>query len=368
MPPRRRPNRISQSIRNQQFSGPSASSILPTRTVGGGQVQEFGRQLSGQKGILREAGTDRALTGKDLDFGFQELQGLAEGTSIGNPFFTSKQTKSIEGLARTAAARGLRGGAVRGQLTRASDQFLAFNRAQNFANVTQEAGSRLSAFQRSSGAFLQQLGSLEVLGDNRTFGTGAAIGLGSGGQQELNKFAQPLFQALVSQGRQNALTAGLLLGQNADIESMNLSAQDRQIAGAVNQFLNPALTPGQQKETGRNISRAQRNARGKQSGGVRGGQTIANRFNAAALVDTRLEAGRFLGNILQQPLRQFQRSTTFLRGGSAPISSFLAQRLAGGAQQINNIDFSQFDPDLQVLTGGFRQVSGNFGLQPRGLR
>ena len=335
------------------FVGPDATAALPEFTVGGERLQEVARQLSGQQTLLRAEGTDRVVGAGELAFGAPEVGPVQEPTlrSFTDLLLSSEQQGTLDRLRRTAAARGLRGGAIESQLQRATENLLATNRASGFAGVSGAAERVFGRFQQQTGAFLSQVGELQSaldINDPRS-----ATAIVQQGSANLKEFAGPLVQALVGIGQQRAVTAGLLLGQNVDLAQFGLTKQERQVASAVNQFLNPRLTQeqqGQVQERQRGIS----NQFSRQNVGV------------AAVASARVSAGEFLSNIVQAPVRQFSSALSQIRGAAPTISAFIANRAAGGTQELlDPRTASAFSSVFNTLRGNFAQpaVSPTTNLQ-----
>lgn len=343
----------------RQFLGARASSLLPSRTVGGASVVAPSRQLSGNRSFLR-AGLGRLASAEELDFGVDRVEGLSSSDfDATDLFLTGEQQTNIERVSRTAAGRGLRGGAVRSQVQNLTQKFLTTNRAQGFANVTQAAGSAFDRLQGSSQAFL---GQVEQLSRGVDAGGLQGLAVGTAGTDDLRQFAQPLIQALKGLGQERSLAAGLLLGQdvNADLTQFNLSNQEFQIAQAVQQFLNPGLNPEQRS----NVESRRRRFGGLVNEGVKTGRA------AGELSASREQAGQFLGQVVRAPLQSFRAARDELRGGSQALGAFLTQGFLAGGRRVTAANLRrEFGGAFATTGGGFRSTPqvGNFGVRSVGI-
>lgn len=337
-----------------RFLGGTPSALIPGRTRSGERVTIGGRQITGNQSILRAGTQSRgAVDFSQLDFGFDRIQGASlEDISATDLFLSQGQQKDLRSIAKTASARGLRGGAVQGTLQTATDRFLAENRARGFANVTSRTANTLTQFGRATNPLQRQI---ELL--NQQLDQGQLTSILAAGTGNLREFANPLMEALVAFGQERALTAGLAMGRevNADISQFGLSGQEMQIARAVQQFLSPALT-GEQDQF------FQDNPRGPRQGQRRRGE----RQRAQAIAENRISAGNLLRDFVTAPRRELTGALQELRGGEAGISAFLSQGIAGG-RQLTAADLrSQFQGAFGTATGGFRRTPnvGNLSLAP----
>lgn len=339
-----------------RFLGDTPSSLIPGRTRSGERVTLGGRQITGNQSVLRAGTQSRgAVDFSQLDFGFDRVQGATlEDINATDLFLSGGQQKDLRNIAKTASARGLRGGAVQGTLQAATDRLLAENRAKGFANVADRTGAALGELTQATGGFRRQLALL-----NQQFDQGQLTSILGAGTQDLRQFANPLMQALVAFGQERALTAGLALGQeaNADVSQFGLSGQETQIARAVQQFLSPALTGEQQQFF-------QDNPRGPRQGQKR----RTERQRAQAIAENRISAGNLLSDFVTAPRRELSGALQELRAGQAGISTFLSQGIAGG-RQLTAADLrSQFRGAFGTATGGFRATPSVGGLNLAPIR
>jgi hypothetical protein len=328
-----------------RFLGPRASSLLPTQTKGGEQVRLPGRQLSGNQGSLRASGSGALVDPTQLDFGVDRLPD-AGAPQIEDLLLTGEQQGALSALRRTAAAGGLRGGAVTSGIERSANQFLQANQAQNFQNVIGAARARTSAVNEVISPFLSQVGLLETFRDQGGVGH-RAVGVAGGlGQEDFRTFARPLIDALASLGQERAATAGILLGQDSgvDVSQFGLSSHEMNLARAVQSFLNPEVTGGQQAQINERFA----------AGGILNRRSRAA-GTTAALADTRLQAGQFLAKSLQAPASRLNRAATELQAGGQSAAALLAARFTGG-----QLDLSEFRGARELVNTPFNQI-GNVG-------
>lgn len=329
-----------------RFQGPSGLTLLP-QLRGGGRVAQVGRQLSGNPNLLRQAGTDRLVGAGEFDFGTEAVE--APQTRLQDLLLSQEQQAGLQRFQRTAAGRGIQGGALQSSLQGQIDRLLAVNRAQGFSNI---AGEAQQAARQASGLvrpFLQQVGQL-----GSAFGTssGAEAQIGQLGSGNLQEFAQPLIQALAGLGQNRALVAGLGLGEVSP-EQFQLSGQERGLAAAVRQFINPSLTEEQLRTT----------ATGRDRFGRRRGRGFRQFARARELSASRIQAGEFLAEALEPPVAQAQRAAQELTFGSRQLSGLLAGEFAAGGtgRRARTVD-------LPAPTISFRpRPGGSFRIQPLGF-
>lgn len=324
----------------ERFAGPRAADIAPRETRAGVRVTGIARQLSGQAGILRAGG--RGVDPQNLAFEAERVGAVERDLfqNVTDLLLSQQQQRQLRGITSSAAAGGIRGGALAGALQRTSQQFLAENRATGFRNAARRADEVEQDLLGSARGLLQQLGTLQSFGDIGARGQAAVGGVGA---DQFRQFARPLVDALVGLGQERALTAGLLLQENVSLEQFDLSAKENQLAQAVNTFLNPRITQEQRQQIGR------------QSGlrGVQFRQSSRRLAQGAAIGETRLAAAGQISSILSQPLQAFRGAAQRLRTDSLAAQTFLANRFASG---LTNLDTSSLQPTFRALGGGFRRI------------
>jgi hypothetical protein len=302
-----------------QFLGPRASTLLPTTTLQGQTINPLAPQITQNPTIARTTEGDVVELGT-RDFGIEEVQRDFRAPSALDLVLSREQQSAISNLQTSAGAGGLFGGAVTGQVRNLSQRFLAANQATGFRNVVSRAEDVRNQLFGGVKDFLSQIGGLISKGDEGIEGVSR---IATAGQENLQKFAQPLIKALVSSGQQRALEAGLAMGTpGVDISSFNLSGQERGLAQAVSQFLNPSLSQEQRTAITESITRIGRGA-GISPGRNLSLQRTRQTLSTTGVAGQRVAAGKQLRSALSEPLSQFNAAVEELRSNAEALT-FLA--------------------------------------------
>jgi len=313
------------------------------------------RQLSGNNSLRNQDGSLRSLA----DVAGQQDISLSGGqreafSQFFSPTVSGVQQQSLEALAKRAAAQGLGGGAVRGQLGDLATQFVAGNRARAFGAVTDAIGARLDDVESASSPFLQQVG---IMRQGLARGATTDILRASGGTSgDFGRFARTGLRALSAIGLGADALAGIADRQGAQFDRAGLTGRG-DVSQAFQQFLDPG-TQGLGGFLSQQGLQVQRDSRGFfSSGKAVGGRNLAR-------ASQRVGAGEQLAGIVGQTLQQLGgEAAEFTASGTLGIQEFTRSGSIASARNLAGLDFSKFS-GLQKALGigqGVRTQQGQAG-------
>lgn len=211
----------------------SFSDILsrtPERTpnrpqTGGGLVQEAGPINAGLSPSVGPSGT----VAGEFQNPFQDVLGGSSSfvDQFLNPSLVAEQQRAIDAIRKTAAAKGLSGGAVDFQVQQAQERLLAGNRVNAVQGLRGETRGRLDAFQQQISPFLKA--------SRGSVGKGGKSGL----SQQLPQLEGSLFGGLTSLGLEDFIKGEAFRRTGGEGGRQNTFNPGGPFQGALDQLFRP---------------------------------------------------------------------------------------------------------------------------------